>query len=588
MQLGRYILSLSLVWGVWFAPAYAWFDNNWSYRTAFTVTETDGVAITDQQVELNLTGVISNPDYTWSAAGDDIRALASDDVTPLDFYVESWDQGAETARIQVKIPSLAANASTTVYLYYGNNAAASASDPTATLTETGLRYHTRNSNVDPTNKAQAVNTFNALGDNVTGYGCATVTNFNNISNRNLFSPPARNSNIAFFSNHHFEVTAATAGNWEFRFGGDYGRGGGLYVDDVVLEEAWNDDLWWGFNFNNVAEVLQGTINLTAGFHNLQLIGYEGCCDGGTAVQYRNPTTGGAWQAWSTANVNIRSEKCLLTDVNIASALPNLATSTKTWIDSNGGAVISGDTLRYTITLNESNNMAAERVRVLDDMPALVGNVSIVSIPPGAIDNSSTTGGANGTGFVDVSNINVPANGAVSIVFDVTTATVMTNSNLDNSATITNPSGSANPTVNAPTAVITPNPQLQVVKTRDIATGSPGDIVTYTITVTNNGGGQATNVLLTDDMSPHTHFRLNTYGAGVNFLCTAGCPASGLNLGTATYSNNDAVSFGYAPSSGAGGAPAGYDGNVTDWRLPMTGSFNAGGANFSLEYQAQIK
>jgi len=566
--------------------AQAWFDTSWLYRAEFTVTEADGVTLTDQQVEIILSAADFNTSYVWSTAGQDLRVLAADDATPLDFFIEAWDPGAQTARVQVKIPSLAPGASTSVFLYVGNPGAATASDPTTTLTETGLRYHTRNSSFNPTNKAQAVNTFNSLSDGVAGYGCTTVTNFTNIRNSNLFG--TTNSNIAFFSNHHFEVTPATQGVWQFRFGGDYGRGGGLYVDDVPLEEDWNNDLWWAFNFAN-PDVLQGsTAFLNPGYHTLQLIGYEGCCDGGTTVQFQNPTTGG-WQAWNTTNATIRSEKCLLTAVNTVHAtVPNLSTSAKTWVDQNGGQLISADVLRYTITLNESNNVEAQNVRVLDDIPALVGSLSVVSIPVGATDNSTLAGGVNGTGLLDISGIDVPANGSVSIVFDVTLATITSSSIINNAANLTNSGGVSNVTVNAPPANAIANPLFVVSKVSDVATGNPGDVVTYTITVTNTGTGTASNVLLNDDMSPHTSFRLNSYGAGIHIQCSSGCPASGLSLGTTVYSNDNASTFTHTPSSGLGGAPAGFDGSVTDWRLPMTGSMNAGGASFSIQYQSQIK
>lgn len=564
----------------------AWFDTDWPYRAEFTVTEADGVTLTDQQVEVALSAADFNTSYAWSTAGQDLRVLAADDTTPLDFFIEAWDQGAQTARVQVKIPSLAPNATTSVFLYVGNTAVATASDATTALTEVGLRYHTRNSNFNPANKTQAVNAFNGLPDTVAGYGCATVTNFTNIRNSNLFG--TTNSNIAFFSNHHFEVTAATQGVWQFRFGGDYGRGGGLYVDDVPLEEDWNNDLWWAFNFGN-PDVLQGSTGfLNTGYHTLQLIGFEGCCDGGTTVQFQNPTTGG-WTAWSTANATIRSEKCLLTAVNTAHAItPNLATSTKTWVDQNGGNLVSADVLRYTITLNESNNVEAQNVRVLDDMPALVGSLSVVSIPAGATDNSTVGGGANGTGLLDVSGINVPANGSVSIVFDVTLASITSSTTINNLANLTNSGGVTNITVNAPPASAITNPLFVVSKTSDISTGNPGDLVTYTITVTNTGTGTATNVLLNDDMSSHTNFRVDSYGAGVHFQCSSGCPASGLSLGIATYSDDDAATFAHTPISGNGGAPVGFDAEVTDWRLPMTGTMNPNGASFSIQYQSQIK
>ena len=41
-------------------------------------------------------------------------------------------------------------------------------------------------------------------------------------------------------------------------------------------------------------------------------------------------------------------------------------------------------------------------------------------------------------------------------------------------------------------------------------------------------------------------------------------------------------------SGGGGAPAGYDGNVTHVRIPLTGSMPGGGSNFTLTYDAVVE
>ena len=64
--------------------------------------------------------------------------------------------------------------------------------------------------------------------------------------------------------------------------------------------------------------------------------------------------------------------------------------------------------------------------------------------------------------------------------------------------------------------------------------------------------------------------------------------TGLILGTPVYSNNNGTTWVYTPVSGGGGAPAGYDGNVTNWQIPMTGTMNANGANFTINYKVRVK
>jgi uncharacterized repeat protein (TIGR01451 family)/fimbrial isopeptide formation D2 family protein len=128
---------------------------------------------------------------------------------------------------------------------------------------------------------------------------------------------------------------------------------------------------------------------------------------------------------------------------------NLSTSTKTVVDVNGGTVQPGDTLRYTITLNAAsgaNVIDATGVSVVDDLAANLGDLQIVSIPAGATDSSIGSGGANGTGQVNVSNITVPAGTSRTIVFDVVVSNdALPGEHIDNSATIANPTGpGANP------------------------------------------------------------------------------------------------------------------------------------------------
>jgi uncharacterized repeat protein (TIGR01451 family) len=121
--------------------------------------------------------------------------------------------------------------------------------------------------------------------------------------------------------------------------------------------------------------------------------------------------------------------------------PNLATSTKSVSDLNGGDANPGDTLRYTITLNETAGIAATGVSVTDDVPANVASYSVVTIPAGAANSSTGPGtGANSNGFVNVTNIAVPANGSVTVVFDVVVGSVAPGAPIDNTATVTNPNG----------------------------------------------------------------------------------------------------------------------------------------------------
>ena len=144
-----------------------------------------------------------------------------------------------------------------------------------------------------------------------------------------------------------------------------------------------------------------------------------------------------------------------TSTDVATVLgPTLATSTKSVQDLNGGDAEPGDTLRYTITVTESAGFAASGVRVTDNLPLNISAYTLVSFPASAANNSTGSGtGANGTGFVDIGGIAVPANGSASVVFDVTVAPgTSAGAQIANTATVVNPNGPG-ATPAAPTLIV---------------------------------------------------------------------------------------------------------------------------------------
>jgi uncharacterized repeat protein (TIGR01451 family) len=126
--------------------------------------------------------------------------------------------------------------------------------------------------------------------------------------------------------------------------------------------------------------------------------------------------------------------------------PDLSTSTKTVVDLNGGDADPGDTLRYTITLIESGGAAASTISVTDSLPANTTNLSVVSFPAGATNNSTAA-------LVDISNTSIPAGGSNTVVFDVTVSGgASPGDTIDNTATISNPGGPG-ATPSAPTIIV---------------------------------------------------------------------------------------------------------------------------------------
>ena len=105
----------------------------------------------------------------------------------------------------------------------------------------------------------------------------------------------------------------------------------------------------------------------------------------------------------------------------------------------------------------------------------------------------------------------------------------------------------------------------------------GSDLAYSISFSNTGGYRATNFVITDRIPSNTDFKV---GSVTNSLGTTGLTV------VVAYSDNNGSTWAYAPASGAGGAPAGYDRSVTHIRWTFTGSLsqtspnNAGSVGFN--------
>ncbi|HWQ33839.1 MAG TPA: hypothetical protein VNQ79_13395, partial [Blastocatellia bacterium] len=122
------------------------------------------------------------------------------------------------------------------------------------------------------------------------------------------------------------------------------------------------------------------------------------------------------------------------------------------------------------------------------------------------------------------------------------------------------------------------PQLSLSKSVSPAGSQiPGTDLTYTITFTNTGGAAARSLIISDQIPASTDFKTgsaaSTFPAGLTVVVE--------------YSNNNGSTWSYTPTSGGGGAPAGYDRSVTNirWRvsagnLSQTAPNNTGNASFT--------
>jgi hypothetical protein len=110
------------------APDSEWFDPNWTARKRITVANSTGSSLTDHPVEVVLTY-----DDDMQADFDDIRFTDDTGTTTLAYWVESFTT-ASTATAWVNVPSIPANSSASMYVYYGNALASNAEDGESVFT----------------------------------------------------------------------------------------------------------------------------------------------------------------------------------------------------------------------------------------------------------------------------------------------------------------------------------------------------------------------------------------------------------------------------------------------------------------------
>jgi uncharacterized repeat protein (TIGR01451 family) len=105
---------------------------------------------------------------------------------------------------------------------------------------------------------------------------------------------------------------------------------------------------------------------------------------------------------------------------------------------------------------------------------------------------------------------------------------------------------------------------------------PGTDLAYTVTFTNAGDAAGSALTIKDAIPANTDFKVGSI--------TSTLGTTGLTVAVA-YSNNGGSTYAYTPVSAGGGAPAGYDRNVTNARWTFTGNLsqtapnNAGSVGF---------
>lgn len=109
----------------------AWYNANWNYRQTVTINEsmvTGTSNLSNFAVLVSVTDpglkTTANGGNVGQADGGDFVFTSSDGTTKLDYQIESYDATTGTLLAWVEVPTLSHNVNTSLYLYYGNAAAA--------------------------------------------------------------------------------------------------------------------------------------------------------------------------------------------------------------------------------------------------------------------------------------------------------------------------------------------------------------------------------------------------------------------------------------------------------------------------------
>ncbi len=207
-------------------------------------------------------------------------------------------------------------------------------------------------------------------------------------------------------------------------------------------------------------------------------------------------------------------------------------------------VVPGNNITYTQTVINNGPVDGIDATMTEVVPANTMFQSIVISGSGAAGWSCTPPALGGTGVITCTNADIPAGASGSATFtvvvnvnpgtangtqiaDTISATSDTNdpTPANNSATVLTIVGAANTANLAVTNVGTPNPVVQ------------GNNITYTVTVTNNGPGTASNVTMSEVTPTNTTFVSDAYASGTSgWTCSPtqiSCTISSLAVGAST-------------------------------------------------------
>ncbi|MEO1201417.1 MAG: DUF2341 domain-containing protein [Pseudomonadota bacterium] len=134
----RAVLVLGLALACLPSVSEAWWNDDWSFRKRIDVNLIEGVdlqtGIADGTVVVRLHAGNFGYFLDTQSDGADLRFVAADDLTPLEFHIEHYDGISGVAAVWVRVPRVDPTESDPhFWMYYGNESAETASNPAASF-----------------------------------------------------------------------------------------------------------------------------------------------------------------------------------------------------------------------------------------------------------------------------------------------------------------------------------------------------------------------------------------------------------------------------------------------------------------------